>query len=332
MSSISNFVPSIQVLDGLDEQTKVGNCQPSLAEIIHRGQQALTRVEHSHWPDWRDIILAHSAGRSLVLHETKANNTRSSRYRKAMGVWLRCYGFDRIDKADRCRLFECADNLGAIDEWHASLPPERQLGLNHPRVVLTHWKRSLRPAGNKVDTATESSPTSEEADPLEALAHAFEDVTLEGCLRAMPQSWRDALEQRVTEHLSVEQLLKLLEHKIEPTPKTRAALKDIHKAVRRPQLELVANPTADKPTQAVTKSKGAPQAFVGDDVFGGYRQMSLGDLENRILTIQRAAGRGSHLTPAQWAKLDRMRARAAELKRNLAASVQGQGGTMVATA
>jgi hypothetical protein len=138
MSSISNFVPSIQVLDGFDEQTKVGNCQPSLAEIIHRGQQALTRVEHNHWPDWRDVILTFGAGRNHILHETKANDAQSFRYRKAMGVWLRCYGFDRIHKADRCRLFECADNLEAIDGWLASLPPERQLGLNHPRVVLTH--------------------------------------------------------------------------------------------------------------------------------------------------------------------------------------------------
>jgi hypothetical protein len=125
--------------------------------------------------------------------------------------------------------------------------------------------------------------------------------------------------------LSVEQLLKLLESKIELTPKTRAALKDIRKALPRPQLKLA----ADKPTQAITTSSGAT---FHDEGFRNYRQMSLADLENLILTIQRAAGRGSHLTPTQWAKLDRMRARAAELKRNSAASAQGQEHTMTATA
>ena len=83
------------------------------------------------------------------------------------------------------------------------------------------------------------------------------------------------------EHFSLDELLKLLEAKIEDTSKTRAALKEIRKAARCPQLQLVANSTADKPTNITTNNGAA----VDDEVFRDYRQKSLEDLENQILTI-----------------------------------------------
>jgi hypothetical protein len=53
-----------------------------------------------------------------------------------------------------------------------------------------------------------------------------------------------------------------------------------------------------------------------DDLFRGYRKLSAGELEARVLAIRRAAAGGQYFSPAQWRTVDRMRARAAELKRN----------------
>jgi hypothetical protein len=67
-----------------------------------------------------------------------------------------------------------------------------------------------------------------------------------------------------------------------------------------------------------------------DDLFRDYRKLPADELEARVLTILRAAGRGQHFSPEQWDVVDRMRARAVELKR--ATSAQGQERTMTATA
>ena len=123
---------------------------------------------------------------------------------------------------------------------------------------------------------------------LEQRRHLLDGIGHTPILEALPPAWRDEFEQRVANHLTAEQLLELLERKIEHTPKTRAALKDIRKALRRPQLDLVANAAAGKPTQAVTKSKdGSHGNFVDDDVFHGYRKLPLGALEDRILQSAR---------------------------------------------
>jgi hypothetical protein len=127
------------------QDPKVAECQPSNAsDIIARGRAALPRIEHNHWSDWRDVIIALGVLRSQSLHEAGTNKPHGRSYRAAIGRRLRIHGFDRIHKSERCRLLECADNLAAIDAWRAHQAPDLQLGLNHPRVVLAHWKRSLR--------------------------------------------------------------------------------------------------------------------------------------------------------------------------------------------
>jgi hypothetical protein len=73
-----------------------------------------------------------------------------------------------------------------------------------------------------------------------------------------------------------------------------------------------------------------PSSPVHDDLFRDYRKLSADELEARVLTIRRAAGRGQQFHYAQWRTVERMRARAGELKR--ATSAQGQERTMTATA
>jgi hypothetical protein len=127
---------------------KVGSCQPSMAtaDIIKRAQAVVDRLESNlRWDtEWRDLVLALGAGRDQALHTAKTNKPQGPKYRAAMGLWLRCYGFDRIEKTDRSRLLFCFDNLTAINAWRATLPAKKQETLNHPRIVLAHWKRSLR--------------------------------------------------------------------------------------------------------------------------------------------------------------------------------------------
>ena len=59
-----------------------------------------------------------------------------------------------------------------------------------------------------------------------------------------------------------------------------------------------------------------------DDLFRDYRKLSADELEARVLTILRAAGRGQHFSPEQWGVVDRMRARAVELKRATSAQAR----------
>ena len=143
---------SVKLTAGLFEAAgiSVGNCQPiaatipTTAGIIERGQAALARLERNAWPDWRAVIEAVGEGDRLSLLEAKANTRKSRHYSERMASWLRLYGFDRFDRADRCRLLECSDNLTALETWRSGLSAEQQLAFNHPRVVLSHWKRSRR--------------------------------------------------------------------------------------------------------------------------------------------------------------------------------------------
>jgi hypothetical protein len=125
---------------------KVGSSQPSnaTADVIKAAQAVIERLEcNLKWDtDWRVLILALGAGRDLALRIAKANRPHGPKYRAAISAWLRDYGFDRIEKADRSRLMECFDHLDEINTWRSAQPEMKEL--NHPRTVLSHWKRSLR--------------------------------------------------------------------------------------------------------------------------------------------------------------------------------------------
>ena len=100
---------------------------------------------------------------------------------------------------------------------------------------------------------------------------------------------------------------------------------------------LVDNAPSRKKVNTIAKAASLPapqinpsSGQVRDDLFRDYRSFSADELKARVLTIQRAAGRGQHFSPEQWGVVDRMRARAVELKR--ATSAQSQERTMTATA
>ena len=177
---------------------KVAGCQPShIADIIAHGQAALPQLEHNHWSDWVDVILSHGALRTQAMEEACTNKPYGPAYRKAIARRLRLYGFDRIDKSDRCRLFECADHFAAIDMWRSSLPTERHLGLNHPRVVLSTWKRSIRISGVSAETVSNSTASfDDQARQFIAQLNADQLLALIG------EPIRIELEDRVLKHIS----------------------------------------------------------------------------------------------------------------------------------
>ena len=111
-----------------DDLAKLGDGQASTGDIVRRGQALLTRLEHNlRWEtEWTDLIMALAIGRASALHAAETNKPQGPRYRKAIGTWLRCYGFDQIDEGDRSRLLKCFDNLPAINAWRSKLPAEQQ--------------------------------------------------------------------------------------------------------------------------------------------------------------------------------------------------------------
>jgi hypothetical protein len=173
----------------LPSAAKVASCQPfpQAADILARGQVALSRIETAHWSDRRDIIVAHDELRTQAFNEAGTNKPFGSAYRKAIAWRLRLYGFDRIHKSDRCRLFECADNFAAIDIWRAGLPADEQLGLNHPRVVLAAYKRAQHP-----NTAIGKREALE--DKQRALLNA---ISADRLLKLLPNKVRFDLEDRL---------------------------------------------------------------------------------------------------------------------------------------
>ena len=112
-----------------------------------------------------------------------------------MGRWLRCYGFDRIDKSDRSRLLRCADHLEAIDTWRSRRPLSEQLELNHPRIVFDRWQRTLEKGEEEpsVDQGPKTPSGFTDAEWTDALRT---DLGFERFLRVMPNEWRQNLERR----------------------------------------------------------------------------------------------------------------------------------------
>ena len=179
----------------------VGNDQP-IQEVIYCGQLALVRLEQNQtWPDWCAVIKALAKGRE-VCRRASGGHDKGRRFNKAMGRWLRCYGFDRIDKSDRSRLLRCADQLEKINGWRAGLPISEQLELNHPRVVFNRWKRSL--GEDKEPTPSEAKvPSTAKGSNLRTILEQATDAELTDALAAldfnrfvkvMPNDWRPKLE------------------------------------------------------------------------------------------------------------------------------------------
>jgi hypothetical protein len=179
----------------------VGNDQP-IEGVIHRGQLALARLEQNQtWRDWCAVIKALAKGREIC-RQASGGHDKGKRFNKAMGRWLRCYGFDRIDKSDRSRLLRCADHLESIDTWRSGRPLCEQLELNHPRIVFERWQRTLERDEDTPTPAISQNPKNPsgftDAEWTDALRT---DLGLERFLRVMPDEWRAQMELRAANQI-----------------------------------------------------------------------------------------------------------------------------------
>jgi hypothetical protein len=175
----------------------VGNDQPIQGAIIHCGQLALVRLEQNQtWPDWCAVIRALAKGRETC-RQASGGRDKGRRFNKAMARWLRCYGFDRIDKSDRSRLRRCADHLEDLDTWRSERPLSEQLELNHPRIVFERWQRTVEKDENTPTPSVKQKPTNPsgftDAEWTDALRT---DLGFERFLQVMPNEWRPELELR----------------------------------------------------------------------------------------------------------------------------------------
>jgi hypothetical protein len=179
---------------------------PSLATtdtIIERGKTALIRLERDTqtWPDWRAVCEAQLAVQTLAMAAAQTNKPQGPRYRMAIKNYLVCYGFDRIHKSTRSLMCEIARNIDAIEAWRSTLSANELLELNHPRVVLTRWRRSLRSSSNQddpEDTQEEGHKKEEEHNPLlvgwskaspEQRTVGLAKVGFNNFRQAMPADW-----------------------------------------------------------------------------------------------------------------------------------------------
>ena len=179
----------------------VGNDQP-IKEVIHRGQLALVRLEQNQtWPDWCSVIKALAKGREIC-REANEGHDKGRRFNKAMGCWLRCYGFDRIDKSDRSRLLRCADHLEAIDAWRSGRPLSEQLEFNHPRIVFERWQRALvKDEDTPIPSVNQDPKKPSDFTDAEWTDALRTDLGLERFLRVMPDEWRAQMQLRAANQI-----------------------------------------------------------------------------------------------------------------------------------
>jgi hypothetical protein len=186
----------------------VGTYQPSENQI-QRGAQEFTLIERERsdtWSRWKHVIVALNLIDELAMREAKTNVPRGGKFNRVVSTFLRCYRLDRIHKSDRSRIRKYAGKLELIDAWRAEQPPERQLELNHPRIVYDHWSRSLRSAASQSsEKKSEAKRPDVVADLVAALNKATDgEVTkaltlfgFDAFLRVMPSDWRPKLEARI---------------------------------------------------------------------------------------------------------------------------------------
>lgn len=123
------------VIDELDNPTDES------ATAVSQGQQAWRRLQDNlTWEDWKRVGAAHVIGRASAMRDARINKAKGRSYNVAFKAWQQKFGFEELDKADRCRLIDCMDHLAEIEAWLGKLIPAERLRLNHPTSVWRRWK------------------------------------------------------------------------------------------------------------------------------------------------------------------------------------------------
>jgi hypothetical protein len=156
---------------------------------IRHGQQAWHRLRHDHsWEDWTHVGAAVVIGRTEAMRKAAVNRPVGRRYNVLFAAWLKQFGFENLDKADRSRLFAVMDRLEEIEAWRATLTPTERLRLNHPSAVLRKWKSANAISPNQNSRLSPIKKCRQENSALQQ-----EILRLrEDCERAAGDRWQPA--------------------------------------------------------------------------------------------------------------------------------------------
>jgi hypothetical protein len=213
-----------------------------------------------------------------------------------MADWLLARGFHLIDKCTRNHLFECLKHRAEIAKWLAPLTEGERFNLNHPTTVLRKWKaKTVVPDPNEPRKPSPIAKLKEVNIELQEKLHRAEQELSRG--GGGLWSANDAADDVATVMVA-----KLSKDKAE--------------SVARAILKLTNKKSASAPA-ARTKPPKPAEHLTNEEVealFKDYRKLELSELEDCILRIQRASPH-RHLSDHQWRALDRMRERAADLKK-----------------
>jgi hypothetical protein len=115
-------------------------------QVIAVARDAITRLAAGQcWQDYRAVGGALAIGRIEAMRTANTNKPEGRAYAVAFSDWLRHTGLDQIEKIDkstRARLLDLMDHIDGVERWRATLPTNKQLQLNHPRIVWQHWQRA----------------------------------------------------------------------------------------------------------------------------------------------------------------------------------------------
>jgi hypothetical protein len=276
----------------------------SADQIIRRGQDAWVRVRGDHtWADWLEIGAALCVGRTEAMYVAQTNKPVGRNYNTAFAAWLKEHGFDAIDQGDRARLFKVMEHRDQIEKWRTTLPLNQRLALNHPSSVLRKWKaNTVVPDPN---APKKLSPVAKLNDVVARLEEENHRMRKE-IERAGGDLWTP---DDTPEDIATVMLVKLTPTKAERI--ARAILKLTNKK----------SASAPAPRTGPPKRAKHPTNKAIEWFFKGYQKLDQSALENRILQIQRVSTH-QHPTEHQWRTLDRMRKRAADLKKTANSAVQ----------
>jgi hypothetical protein len=137
--------------------------------VLQRGREAFERItSNATWTDWLAVGEALRRLRTAAMREAFTNEPVGRAYNEAFGQRLHQHGFDKLDKGDRSRLFDCMEHRDEIEAWRSTLTLNQRLQWNHPTTVLRHWKAAHDvPKGEK-----KPSPF---AETKQALAEQIEE-------------------------------------------------------------------------------------------------------------------------------------------------------------
>ena len=114
-----------------------------LDRIGRAGQAAYAQLKKSKdWNLWLVVGEAMATGRHMAMQGAKVNRPEGRGYNELFSQWLSRYKLSEIDKVTRSHLLIVMEHKSEVEEFRNSLPLSERMRLNHPSVMLRHWRKA----------------------------------------------------------------------------------------------------------------------------------------------------------------------------------------------